>query len=111
MTGHCLVGRAGAGWLPVDVEAGLLAHVQPQDPLRPGVGGAAHSGQHLLTQGHHGHLHLSPAPGYLEAPERGLAAAVDLVAWYPTEVRTANHWVRQLLDLLEVVCHGRSLKS
>merc|ERR1719289_173516 len=76
----------------IDVHIRLLPHVQPDDLTILGVDRAAHLLQAVL-----------------EALGRGLAAAVDLVAWDPTEVRTANNGVRQLLDLLEVVCHGRSL--
>merc|ERR1712184_233855 len=87
-----LVWRPGADGSAVDVHIWLLPHVQPDDLPILGVDGAAH----LLE-------------AVLEALCSGLATAVDLVAWDPTEVRTANNGVRQLLDLLKVVCHGRSL--
>merc|ERR1719397_1844862 len=54
----------------VDVHIRLLPHVQPDDLAILGVDGAAHLLQAVL-----------------EALGRGLAAAVDLVAWDPTEVR------------------------
>merc|ERR1719209_977832 len=87
-----LVWRPGADGSSIDVHIWLLPHVQPDDLPILGVDGAAH----LLE-------------AVLEALCSGLATAVDLVAWDPTEVRTANNGVGQLLDLLEVVRHGRSL--
>ena len=45
-----LVWRSGAHGLPVDVEAGLLPHVEPQDRLRLGVSLPTHFGKHRLHQ-------------------------------------------------------------
>merc|ERR1712200_8883 len=87
-----LVGRAGADGVAVDVDNWLLAHVEPDNLVGLGIDVAAD----LLDGG-------------VEAGEGGLAAQVDLVAGHAPEVRHAVNLLRQLLDLFEMVLHGRGL--
>ena len=83
-----LVGRPGADGLPVDVDVGLLPHVEPDDGAVLGVDRPAD-----LLQ------------GSLEPGQCWLAAAVDLEAWNPPEVGTAGNGIGELLDFVEVVQH------
>ena len=86
-----LVWGPGADGVAVDVDNGLLPHVDPDDGAVLGVLFA-----HLLD-------------GLDEALLGGLAAAVDLVAGHAPEVGHAVDLVLELLDLLKVVLHGHGL--
>merc|ERR1719397_1304146 len=87
-----LVGRAGADGLTVNIDARLLAQVEPDDLSILGVNGAGDF-----------------VEGGLEASNGWLTAQVDLVSRHTAEVWATRHRVRQLLDLLEVVRHGSRL--
>jgi len=86
-----LVWWTSADWVSVDVDDGLLAHVDPNDGSILGV---------LFT-------HLFDA--LFEALLGGLSTAVDFVARDPSEVGDAIDLVLQLLDLFEMVQHGGCL--
>merc|ERR1719339_523886 len=87
-----LVWRPGTDWLAVDIHVGLLPQVKPDDGA---VLGVDRSGD-LLED-------------ILDALECRLASGVDLVAGDPVEVRGTRQRVGQLLHLVELVGHGRSL--
>merc|ERR1712107_9707 len=87
-----LVRRSGTHWLSIDIHIGLLSHIEPDDLPILGVDAASH----LLQTS-------------LDTSQGGLTTAVDLVSWHSSEVGTAWHRVRQLLDLLKVVSHGSCL--
>ncbi len=87
-----LVGRPGTNRVAIDVNNGLLPHVQPDDG--PILGPFVATG--LLD-------------GLDKALLGGLAATKDLVTRNSPEVWHAINLVWQLLDLFKVIQHGRSL--
>jgi hypothetical protein len=88
-----LVGGSGADGVAVDIDDGLLSHVDPHNFAVLGV---------LVAD--------SLVDGIDEALSGGLTAAVDLVARHSAEVGCAlDDSVLELLDLFEVVGHGGGL--
>merc|ERR1719273_1415982 len=86
------VGWPGANWASVNVNDGFLPHVEPNNGsiLGPFVSAS------LINGG-------------FETILSGLSTAENLVSGDPAEVGHSVQFVGQLLDLLEMIQHGRSL--
>merc|ERR1719318_374927 len=89
-----LVWWASTDGFTVDIDIWFLAEVEPDDLSILRIGCAGDLGQSCLK----------PSNG-------GLAAAVDLVSWNSAEVGASGNWIRELLDLLEVIGHGGGLPN
>ena len=85
-----LVWRSGAEWFIIDIDHGLLPHVDPDNLARLGI-----------------NLATGLVESIFKSRDSWLSAAVDLVPGNTAEVGDSGHWLGQLLDLLKMIRLGK----